>query len=140
MMNENPRVRQVAERIREIVAEAVELRVKDPRLGFVTITACRLTADFRDATVFFTVYGDDSARKDTFDALTAAKGNIRTEVGRRLGMKHTPSITFMLDALPETSAHLEDLLSEAHKRDEEVESLRKSARPAGEENPYKKEL
>jgi ribosome-binding factor A len=139
-MNENPRVRQVAERIREIVAEAVELRVKDPRLGFVTITACRLTADFRDATLFFTVYGDESARKDTFDALTASKGTIRTEVGRRLGMKHTPSITFMLDALPETSAHLEDLLSEAHKRDEEVESLRKSARPAGDENPYKKEL
>lgn len=139
-MNENPRVRQVAERIREIVAEAVELRVKDPRLGFVTITACRLTADFRDATLFFTVYGDEEARKDTLDALNAAKGNIRTEVGRRLGLKHTPSIAFMLDALPETSAHLEQLLSEAQKRDEEIESLRKSAQPAGEENPYKKEL
>lgn len=139
-MNENPRVRQVAERIREIVAEAVELRVKDPRLGFVTITACRLTADFRDATLFFTVYGDEEARKDTLDALNAAKGNIRTEVGRRLGLKHTPSIAFMLDALPETSAHLEQLLSEAQKRDEEIESLRKAAQPAGEENPYKKEL
>jgi ribosome-binding factor A len=139
-MSENARVRQVAERIREIVAEAVEMRVKDPRLGFVTITACRLTHDFRDATVFFTVYGDELERSETLDALRAAKGNIRTEVGKRLGLKHTPSITFMLDALPETSAHLEGLLSEAQKRDEEIEALRKSAQPAGEDNPYKKEL
>jgi ribosome-binding factor A len=139
-MSDNARVRQVAERIREIVAEAVEMRVKDPRIGFVTITACRLTADFRDATLFFTVYGDEQSRKDSLDALTAARGNIRTEVGKRLGMKHTPSITFILDALPETSAHLEELLTAAQKRDEEIESLRKTAQPAGDENPYKKEL
>jgi ribosome-binding factor A len=55
-------------------------------------------------------------------------------------MKHTPSITFILDALPETSAHLEELLTAAQKRDEEIESLRKTAQPAGDENPYKKEL
>lgn len=139
-MSENARVRQVAERIREIVAEAVEMRVKDPQLGFVTITACRLTSDFRDATLFFTVYGDEEARAQTLEALTRARGNIRTEVGKRLGMKHTPSITFIPDALPETSAHLEELLSEAAKRDKEIENLRGSAKPAGDENPYKKDV
>ncbi len=137
-MADAARARQIAERVLVIVAEAVEMRIKDPRVGFVTFTAARLTADLRDATVFFTVLGDDRARTDTLTALNSAKGVIRSELGKRLGMKHTPSLTFLLDALPEEAAHIEDLLKVAHEADEAVHQQAVGATFAGEADPYKK--
>jgi ribosome-binding factor A len=76
------RARKLADRIKVVVAETLELRVKDPRLGFVTITDVRVTGDLRDATVFYTVYGDEDERAATAAALDSAKGVLRTEVGR----------------------------------------------------------
>lgn len=136
-MADAARARQVSERIREIVAELVELRIKDPRIGFVTFTAARLTPDLREATVFFTVLGDDDARADTVAALESAKGVIRSEVGKRLGMKHTPSLAFVLDALPETAAHIDELLTQAAKADAELHAQAAGAKFAGEADPYK---
>ncbi len=136
-MNENLRARQLAKRIQEIVAEAIEYRVKDPRLGFVTITDARLTNDFREATVFYTVFGSEEDRKNTAEALETARGQIRTEVGKRLGIKHTPSLAFMIDQIPETSAHLEGLLREMHASDAELAKVREGASFAGDANPYK---
>lgn len=136
-MNENPRARQLGQRIREIVAEALEFRVKDPRLGFITITDARLTNDLREATVFYTVFGSDEERKETAEALDDVRGQIRTEVGRRLAIKHTPSLKFVVDAVPETASHLEGLLRQMHASDAAVAELAKDAQPAGDADPYK---
>lgn len=136
-MTESLRARQLAKRIQEIAAEAIEFRVKDPELGFVTITDARLTNDFREATVFYTVLGTDEEREKSAQALERARGPIRTEVGKRLGLKHTPSIKFLVDAVPETAAHLEALLREMREKDAAVEALKKDAHYAGEADPYK---
>ncbi|POM24440.1 Ribosome-binding factor A [Actinomadura rubteroloni] len=131
------RARKLADRIQQIVAEMLERRIKDPRLGFVTITDTRITHDLRDATVFYTVYGSEAERAETAAALESAKGVIRSEVGKRTGVRHTPSITFTLDALMENAAHIDDLLARARARDEEVAAAARGASPAGDANPYK---
>jgi ribosome-binding factor A len=136
-MTESLRARQLAKRIQEIAAEAVEFRVKDPDLGFVTITDARLTNDFREATVFYTVMGTEEEREKSGAALEKARGPIRSEVGKRLGLKHTPSIKFVVDAVPENALHLEELLREMRAKDAEVEALKQNATYAGDADPYK---
>lgn len=131
------RARRLAVRIRELVASAIERQVKDPRLGMVTVTDARLTPDLREATVFYTVYGDEGARADSAAALESAKGVLRSTVGRALGLRHTPSLAFVLDALPENAAHIDDLIRQAHEADAAVHHLAEGARPAGEANPYR---
>ena len=131
------RVRRVADRIRVIVAELLERRIKDARLGFVTITDVRVTGDTQHATIFYTVLGDDDERAASGDALESAKGLIRSEVGKQLGMRHTPTLEFILDALPESAAHIEDLLAEARDRDAAVAAAAAAAAYAGDVDPYK---
>jgi ribosome-binding factor A len=124
-------------RVREIVAEVIERQIKDPRLGMVTVTDARLTPDLREATVFYTVWGDDSVRTDTAIALQSAKGVIRSAVGRATGLKHTPTVTFVPDAVPETARHIEDVLARARAADEEVHQIAEHAQPAGDPDPYR---
>ena len=131
------RVRRLADRIRTIVASQLELRVKDPRLGFVTITDVRVTNDLREATVFYTVLGDESEREASAAALESAKGMQRTEVGRATGVRHTPSLTFVMDAVPDTARHIEDLLAEAQQADAEVHAAAAGASFAGDPDPYR---
>ncbi|CAB4551206.1 unannotated protein [freshwater metagenome] len=139
MATDHPRARKLGERIKVIVAEALERGVvKDARLGFVTITDVRCTGDLQHATIFYTVYGSDEERDETEAALTANTGRIRGEVGRNLTTRLTPSIEFMLDALPDTAKSLESLLAEAAARDAEVEKLAAGAHYAGDEDPYVK--
>ncbi len=133
----NPRYIKVAEQIKVIVAELLERRIKDPRLGFVTITDVRLTGDGREGTVFYTVLGDEQARDDTAAALSSAKGLIRSTVGKQLGMKFTPTIDFVLDAVPETAAQITDALARAKAADEAVAAQAATASYAGEADPYK---
>ena len=136
-MADPARARRLAVRIREVVASTLERGVKDPRLGMVTVTDARLTPDLLDATVFYTVYGDEQARADSAAALESAKGLLRSQVGRATGLKVTPTLTFVHDRLPEDARHLEDLLAVARQRDAELARVRDGARPAGEENPYR---
>ncbi|MGQ0466224.1 MAG: 30S ribosome-binding factor RbfA [Sporichthyaceae bacterium] len=131
------RVRKLADRIKVIVAEYLELRAKDPRLGFLTITDVRLTGDFREATVFYTVYGTDEERTETAAALESLKGQLRTEVGKRTGVKHTPSLAFVLDALPDTAKSIDDLLAKAAAADAEVHKQAEGAQYAGDADPYR---
>lgn len=131
------RARKLADRIKVVVAETLELKVKDPRLGFVTITDARVTGDFRDATLFYTVYGDDEARAATAAALESAKGVLRSEVGRQTGVRHTPSLTFIADALPDTSKTIDDLLAVAAAADAEVHRRAEGAQYAGDPDPYR---
>jgi ribosome-binding factor A len=131
------RAKQLADRIQVLVAELLERRVKDPRLGFVTVTDARLTGDLREASVFYTVYGDEQARANTAAALESSKGLIRSEVGKALGLRHTPSVAFFLDAVPETAGHIEELLQKARSADAEVAKAAAGAKPAGDADPYK---
>jgi len=131
------RARKVADRIQVIVAEMLERRIKDARLGFVTVTDVRVTGDTQHATIFYTVLGDEEQRVASGAALESAKGLIRSEVGRQLGMRHTPSLEFILDALPESAAHIEDLLAKARESDAAVAAAAASATFAGEADPYK---
>jgi ribosome-binding factor A len=132
------RSRRLAERIAVIVAEMLERRVKDPRLGFVTVTEARLTADLREATVFYTVYGSAEEREETAAALRSATGIVRTEVGRQLGLRHTPSLEFVADALPDSARRIEDLVAAARDADAELAKAREGAQWAGDPDPYRK--
>jgi len=131
------RARKLAERIQVIVAEALEYRVKDPRLGFVTVTDVRLTNDLREATVFYTVYGDDEEQTNTAAALESARGMLRTEVGKQTGIRHTPSLAFIADAVPEVARQVEDLIRRAKADDDRVHHQAAAATYAGEADPYR---
>lgn len=131
------RARRMAVRIREIVARTLDTQVKDPRLGMVTITDVRLTPDLHEASVFYTVYGDEEARVASAAALASATGVVRSAVGRQTGLKFTPSLAFILDALPENAQHLDALLAEARAGDAAVAAARVGAKPAGEADPYR---
>ncbi len=137
-MTDTARARKLADRIRVVVAETLERRIKDPRLGFVTITDTRVTGDLREATVFYTVYGDETERAATAAALESAKGILRTEVGRQTGVRFTPSLTFVADAIPDTARHLDDLLVKARQADAEVRSVAVGKTYAGDADPYRK--
>jgi ribosome-binding factor A len=133
----NPRVRKVADRIQVIVAEMLERRIKDPRVGFVTITDVRVTGDTQQATVFYTVLGAETDLASTAAALESAKGLLRSEVAKQLGMRHSPSLTFVPDAVPENARQIDEVLARARALDEEAAALR-GASYAGEPDPYKK--
>lgn len=137
MSSTSPRVRKIADRIQVIVAEMLERRVKDPRLGFVTVTDVRVTGDTQQATVFYTVFGEESEMAGTAAALESAKGLIRSEVGKQLGMRHVPTLEFVHDALPENARHLDEVLARARALDEAVAAQRGTAY-AGEPDPYRK--
>ncbi len=134
----SPRVRKIADRIQVIVAEMLERRIKDPRLGFVTITDVRLTGDTQQATIFYTVFGEQAEMAASAAALESAKGLIRSEVGKQLGLRHVPSLEFIHDALPENARHLDELLAKARASDEQVAATRAEAAYAGEADPYRK--
>jgi ribosome-binding factor A len=137
-MAANERQARLADRIRVILAERLEKGLRDPRLGFVTITEVRVTGDLQHASVFYTVYGSDEEREGSDAALRSATGMLRTEVGRQLNTRLTPSLEFIADALPESAGHLDALLREARERDQRVAGLAASAQYAGEADPYVK--
>jgi ribosome-binding factor A len=131
------RARKLADRIRVVVAETLEMRVKDPRLGFVTVTDARVTGDLREATIFYTVYGDETEHAGTAAALESAKGILRSEVGRQTGVRYTPSLTFVADAVPENARHIDELLVKAAAADAEVHRVAADAEYAGDVDPYR---
>ena len=136
-MADPARARRLAVRIREIVASTLEMQVKDPRLGMVTITDAKLTPDLRDATLYYTVYGDDAARAESAAALESARGVLRAQVGRQTGIKFTPTLTFVADAVPEHAAQIDELLAVARAADAGLAQVRAGASYAGDPDPYR---
>jgi ribosome-binding factor A len=132
------RARRLAGRIKQIVATTIEMQIKDPRLGMVTITDARVTGDLHDATVFYTVLGSEEERAASAAALESARGILRSEVGRQTGVRFTPSLTFTPDALPDNARQLESLLAAAAAEDARLEAVRRGATPAGDPDPYRK--
>ena len=136
-MADPARARRVADRIHKTVAQVLERRIKDPRLGFVSITDVRVTGDLQQATVFYTVYGTEGERRRSASALKSATGLIRSEVGKALGIRLTPTISFQLDSLPTTARSIEDALAQAQVRDAAIARAAEGASYAGDANPYR---
>lgn len=136
-MADEGRQRRISERIRTSVTDTLTRKVKDPRLGFLTITDVRVTGDLQNATVYYTVLGDEKDQRKTRRALESAKGLVRSEVGAALGLRLTPTITFQLDSLPESAASIEDALREARERDEAIAATAAGKKYAGGESPYR---
>ena len=137
-MADPERARKMADRIKVIIAKRLERGLRDPRLGFVTITDVKVTGDLQHASVFYTVYGSIEERTDSAAALKAATGLMRSEVGKNITARLTPSIEFIADGIPENAALIDDLLREAHDRDTATEDSKGTATYAGEADPYKK--
>lgn len=140
-MADPARARRLAKRIATIVASAIDLEIKDPRLEFVTITDAKVTADLHDATVYYTVRGADLNTEPDYEAAAAglekAKGVLRSKVGAGTGVRFTPTLTFATDTVPEAARHMEELLARARAADDEVAKAREGAAPAGDADPYK---
>jgi ribosome-binding factor A len=136
-MADAARARKLATRIREVVADTLRTQVKDPRLGMVTVTDAKITGDLRDATVFYTVLGDETERAATAAALESAKGVLRSAVGQQTGVKFTPTLTFTADIVPDTAREIEDLLAKAREADAELQRLAAGKTHAGDPDPYR---
>jgi ribosome-binding factor A len=136
-VTDTARARKLADRIKVVVAETLQRRVKDPRLGYVTITDTRVTGDLREATVFYTVYGDELEREASAAALESAKGVLRSEVGKQTGVRFTPTLTFVADALPDNAKNIDDLLDKARLSDAAVRTAAAGATYAGDADPYR---
>jgi ribosome-binding factor A len=136
-MADPQRARKMADRIQEIIARRLDKGVRDPRMGFVTITDVKVTGDLQHASVFYTVYGTDTERTDTAAALQSATGMLRSEVGKNITARLTPSLVFIADAVPENAAHITALLAEARNRDEAAREQASVASYAGDADPYR---
>ena len=132
------RTRRVADRIREVAAHTLDREVKDPRLGFVTITEVRVTGDLQHATLYYTVLGDEQAQRDTATALDRVTGLVRTEVGRAISLRLTPTIEFVPDTVPEAADRLEEALRAARERDAELRRQSAGARYSAGEDAYRR--
>ncbi len=137
-MVDHARARTLGERIKVLAAEALEKVVKDPDLGFVTITDVRVSPDLSQAKLYFTVFGSAEELEITKEILESYKGRVRSEIGRHLGIRITPAIEFINDEVPVAAGALTDLLAEAKRRDAELEKIAKDAKPAGDADPYVK--
>jgi ribosome-binding factor A len=135
-MTDPARLRKHAERVRELVAGALR-GIKDPRLGMITITDSRITPDLREATVYYTVLGDVEQQSATAAALESAKGLLRSTVGKALGLRHSPSLTFEQDVVQDNVRHIDELLAAARESDAKVHAIAAKAKYAGEAQPYR---
>lgn len=137
-MADQARARRIAERIKQLVTQGLSQVVKDERKGFITITDVRVTGDNQHASVFYTVLGTDEDRDTAAEILAEYRGRLRSFVGRGLGTRLTPSLEFILDALPEDAKHMDELLAQVAARDAELAAARAERGYAGEPDPYRK--
>ncbi len=138
-MADTARARRLAKRIVQIVASGLEHEIKDPRLAMVTITDAKVTADLRDATVYYTVLGDERDYSATAVALASATGVLRSRVGQHTGIRFTPTLTFVADTVPTHARKVDELLARAREADAEVARLASTAEHAGDPDPYRAE-
>jgi ribosome-binding factor A len=138
-MADSARAAKLAQRIKVVVAEGLRSRVKDPRVADITITDARVTNDLQHATVYYTVFGDETAQAETAIGLERAKGVLRAEVGKNITVRLTPTLEFVADKIPENASNLEALLRVAKERDAKLAELSSNAEFAGDADPYKKD-
>ncbi|WP_280261317.1 30S ribosome-binding factor RbfA [Nocardia wallacei] len=140
-MVDQARARRLAKRIVNIVGTAIEYEIKDPRLSFVTVTDAKVTGDLREATVYYTVMGETIDAEPDYQGVAAglekAKGVLRSKVGAATGIKFTPTLSFVLDTVPDAARQMEELLARARASDEQVAQVAANATHAGDADPYK---
>lgn len=136
-MADPARAARLAARVKVIIAEALRRTVKDDRAEMITVTDARVTNDLQHATVYYTVLAPDEETKAGAEHLLSAnQGLLRRELGRNLNIRLTPTVEFVADEIPESAAHLEDLLRKAREQDEAVAARREGAKPVN-ESPYR---
>jgi ribosome-binding factor A len=106
-------MRRVDEAVREVLGDAVTQDLKDPRVGFVTVTEVRTSPDLRQARVFVSVFGTDAEKTATLEGLSSAHGILQAKIASQLRMKRTPALEFALDDTAEKAARLEAIIEEA---------------------------
>ena len=111
------RVRKIQEFIKQEVSNIILRELKDPRIGFITVTDARITGDLREATVYVSLFGSDAEKADTLKALKSANGYIRSEVGKRLGIRYSPTIEFKEDASLDYGMKIDKILRDREKKD-----------------------
>jgi len=105
-------MRRVDEAIRQVIGAAVATGLRDPRVGFVTVTDVRTSADLSHARVYVSVLGDDAQRQDSMDGLQSAHGYLQRRVASELHLKRTPTLTFAYDNTTDRALRVEELLEE----------------------------
>jgi ribosome-binding factor A len=106
------RIRRVNEAMREVLSEAITTELKDPRVGFITVTSVDTSPDLRHARVFVSVLGDDKQREESLAGLSSSHGYLQSRVASRLRMKHTPTLAFQYDPSVERVMRINELLRE----------------------------
>lgn len=109
------RANRIAEQMKQELSDIISRRLKDPRVGFVTITDVDVTGDLQQAKVYFTVLGDEEKKAETLEALEKASGFIRSEIGSRIRLRKTPEIFFEFDESIDYGNRIEKLLSDLNK-------------------------
>jgi len=109
------RANRVAEQMKKELGDIITRKLKDPRVGFVTVTDVEVTGDLQQATVYISVLGDEKQKEDTLYGLMKARGFIRSEIGKRIRLRKTPEITFEYDAALEHGNRIEDILRDLNK-------------------------
>lgn len=111
------RANRVAEQIKKELGEIFQKQLKDPRIGFATVTDVEVTGDLQQATVYVSILGNEEQKRETMVGLEKAKGFIRTEIGKRLSLRHTPEVIFKLDESIERGTRIAQILKQLHNED-----------------------
>ena len=114
------RANRVAEEIKKESTQMLREEIKDPRIGFVTVTGAEVTPDIRYAKVFVSIYGDDDTKVQSMQALDKAKGFVRSELGKRIRLRYTPEVTFRFDSSIEYGARIMKLLEEVKDTEKDI--------------------
>jgi ribosome-binding factor A len=111
------RDKRVADAVKDTVAKIVLTELSDPKIGFVTVTRCHITRDLKNATVFFSIMGDEKTRQQSFEHLQGARGYIRRRLGQMVVFRALPELRFKLDDLLAHEMHINEIISELHKNE-----------------------
>lgn len=111
------RVGRVGEQIKKELSQILQTELKDPRIGFVTVTGVEVTNDLSQAKVYLSVLGSEEQKEETLKALAKGQGFIRTELGRRIRLRYTPELIFKFDTSIEYGSHIEKLLQQINREE-----------------------
>ncbi|GGE25138.1 ribosome-binding factor A [Marinithermofilum abyssi] len=111
------RASRVGEQVKKELSQVLQYEMKDPRIGFVTVTAVEMSGDLQQAKVYISVLGSDEQKQETLEGLAKAKGFLRTEIGRRIKLRHTPELVFKFDESIEYGQRISKLLEEVNEDD-----------------------
>lgn len=113
----NFRSGRVGEQMKKELSQLIQKEIKDPRIGFITVTGVDVTNDLSQAKVYLSVMGNEEQKEQTIKALEKASGFLRSEIGKRIRLRHTPELLFKIDSSIEYGSHIEKLLGEIRERD-----------------------